>query len=186
MLYSLVIWMSYNIIWVWVWLLLERDIIVGIYSTSSHKTYVSPTVWSPKKPSYEINGTNDGPNNYLLKVKLNKGPHPVTYDPPPHNLRLAFISVVYGIFTHIVSSDMWFLYLIYFFVHRKIQYRSNKNRGVLQWFILWEYNYSNKQLKKPPDTWRRILLLLNTMIQKIMTISTFAHVMIYLVVCCIG
>ena len=86
MLYSLVIWMSYNIIWVWVWLLLERDIIVGIYSTSSHKTYVSPTVWSPKKPSDEINGTNDSPNNDLLKVKLNKGPHPVTYDPPPHKI----------------------------------------------------------------------------------------------------
>ena len=78
--YSLLIWMSYNFMSVWVCMSFEREIIMSIFSKISFQTYKSPTIRPPKEPTQPIKGTNDDKNSDLIKLKLNIGLYPVAFD----------------------------------------------------------------------------------------------------------
>ena len=96
--YSLLIWITYNFLSVWVWMSFEKGIIMRIFIESSLHTYASPTVSPPKEPTDPIKVTNDGNNSELIKLKLNIGLYPVAYDIFTQNLRINVIPVVYDVF----------------------------------------------------------------------------------------
>ena len=115
-------------------------------------------------------------------MKLNIGP--VTYDIYTQNLRIDVVPGTYDVYPQMMLINMWFVYLIGWFVH----YNSWLNlkqalHFIHQGLLLWEYTYHRKRLKKPPDPWRRFLLFLTAMIINVITISTYELVLRYIVGC---
>ena len=71
-------------------------------ATKKHTLPIIQRLWKPRKPPEIIEVLNDGRINDLIKVKLNIGP--VTYDIPPHNLRIDFPRYLRYITTHYVTE----------------------------------------------------------------------------------
>ena len=101
--------MYYFLTPVWVWILLDRENIVKVFSEIYHQTHTPPIISplsKPRKTTDPIECHNDGNINDLNKMKLNTGP--VTYDIYPHSFRIGVVPSTYGILSQTVLLNMRF------------------------------------------------------------------------------
>ena len=105
--------MSCYIMLVWIWLLLDRDIIMRIFSAGYCQRYASHTKFQPNELPEPIKVSNKIKNPGLIKMKINTGPEPVSYDIFLHNLILYVLPVACVKILHMDLFIMCFLYLIW-------------------------------------------------------------------------
>ena len=122
---------SYFLRLVCLWLFLDSDNTMWVFSASYHQKNTSSIIWLPRKPrkprkQYDpIKGMNHGQITVLDKVKLNIVP--VIYYFFPHNFIIDVVPGTYGILPKTVLLNMWFVYLIGLFFHQHIWINSKQD-----------------------------------------------------------
>ena len=129
--YSFVILMSYFLRLVWLWLFLDSENTMWVFSARYHQTNTSSSIqWprKPRKPPDPIEGINHGHITDLNKVKLNIVP--VIYLFFPHDFIVDVVPGTYGILKKTVLLNMWFLYLIGLFFTNTFGSIQNKTSSI--------------------------------------------------------